>query len=167
MLWLIGMMGSGKSTVGTFVAESLALPFVDLDMCIVEAAGSSIPELFAAEGEDGFRARESDALAAVADGPTAVVATGGGVVLDPRNVAWMRERGIVIWLEAKVSTLVSRVASESGRPLLGDDQPELRLAELLEARRSAYAGAAHARVATDERDPADIAAEVGRLWLAS
>ena len=167
MLWLIGMMGSGKSTVGKLVAETLGVPFVDLDVRIAEAAGSSISVLFAAEGEAGFRTREAGALARVADGPAAVVATGGGVVLDPGNVARMRARGVVAWLEAKASTLASRVENETGRPLLEDELPEPRLAEILEARRGAYSGAAHARIVTDERTPKDIAEEVGRLWPAS
>ncbi len=163
-LWLVGMMGAGKSTVGPLVAERLGCGFVDLDEAVAAAAGRSVPEVFAAEGEAGFRRREAAALAEVA-GRAAVVACGGGVVVDPANVALMRRTGTVAWLTAPAVVLAARVEDGSGRPLAGAGGAAL--AARLASREAAYAAAAHWRVETAERAPADIAEEVVRRWSES
>ena len=161
-LFLVGMMGAGKSTVGPLVADLLGLPFVDLDVQVCAAAGQSIPEIWAGEGEPGFRAREAGALAAVA-GRAAVVACGGGVVLDPGNVALMRREGGVVWLEAPADVLAKRIGDGAGRPVLagqGAASPGMVLA----GRAPAYAAAAHRRVPTAGRSPREVAAEVVQWW---
>jgi shikimate kinase len=163
-LWLVGMMGAGKSTVGPLVAERLGRPFVDLDEVIAASAGRPIPELFAAEGEGGFRRREAAALAAVA-GSEAVVACGGGIVVDPANVERLRETGLVAWLAAPAAVLAARVRDGAGRPLAGEGGREV--AERLAARESAYAAAAHWRVETTGRAPEEVAEEVVRRWSES
>ncbi|MGI8575670.1 MAG: shikimate kinase, partial [Egibacteraceae bacterium] len=100
-LVLVGMMGSGKTAVGRLLAERLERAFVDLDEEIASAAGCPVVELFEREGENGFRAREAEAVAAVAARTGQVVATGGGVVLDPANIAALRASGAVVWLDVE------------------------------------------------------------------
>jgi shikimate kinase len=160
-LWLIGMMGSGKSTVGSIVARRLGLEFVDLDTEI-EEGGVTIPQIFAASGEDAFRDLEEAAIARVA-GSDVVVASGGGAVVRPGNVTRMRETGTVVWLDAGPDTLAARVGAGEGRPLLAGDAVE-RLRLLAVTRAAAYRAAAHARVATDGVDPEQVAARVIELW---
>jgi shikimate kinase len=163
-LWLVGMMGAGKSTVGPLVAERLGRPFVDLDAVVAAAAGRSIPEVFAFEGEAGFRRREAAALAEWA-GSEAVVACGGGVVIDPANVALLRRSGMVAWLTAPAAVLTGRIAGGGGRPLAGESGADL--ASRLASREAAYGAAAHCRVDTAGRAPDEIAEEVVRRWSES
>lgn len=162
-LWLIGMMGAGKSTVGALIARRLDRPFVDLDERVAARAGRPVSEIFAVEGEAGFRARESAAVAETA-GEEAVVACGGGVVLAAENVARLRESGLVVWLDARVPTLEERVGAGASRPLLAAGGAGGCLAEIAAARAPAYAAAAHHRVETDGRTPQGAAEEVVRLW---
>ena len=161
-LWLIGMMGAGKSAVGPLVALRLGLSFVDLDERVAERAGLAIDALFAAEGEAGFRRREREVVAEAA-GEAAVVACGGGVVLCPESVARMRSSGLVVWLDAPPEALRERVGAGEGRPLLAGGLGG-RLEGMLEARQPAYAAAAHHRVSTAGRTPEEVAEEVARLW---
>ena len=162
-LWLIGMMGAGKSTVGMMAAGDLGLPFVDLDERVAAEAGMAVPDIFAAEGEEGFRRRERAAVAAVA-GTAAVVACGGGVVLAEGNVARLRASGMVVWLDAPASQLEERVAGGAGRPLLPAEAGGL--GAILAARLPAYAAAAHHRVETAGRRPEEVTEEVVGLWRA-
>jgi shikimate kinase len=158
-IWVVGMMGAGKTTVGRRVAASLDMPFVDLDDEIAAAAQASIREIFAGAGEARFRELEAAAMARVA-GTDAVVATGGGAVERPSARALMRCSGIVVWLAASVEALAERIGDGTGRPLLEGGDAVALLAALTERRRSAYAAAAHHRVETDGRDPDDVAREV-------
>ena len=157
---LAGMMGAGKSSAGAALAERLALPFVDLDLAIEAAAGRSVAELFAAEGEEGFRARERAALRLAASAPRSVIALGGGSL--ERNADLARVAGDVVWLDAKPETLAARLAgSEATRPLLAGLTPEavvVRLTELAAKRASTYRLAADARVTTDGRTALEVAA---------
>jgi shikimate kinase len=135
---LVGMMGSGKTTVGRRVAAVLGRPFADSDEIIEARTGRTVAEIFAAEGEPAFRAIETEVLAeclAVAE-PT-VVAAAGGVVLEAENRHRLVEAGTVVWLKVPVGTLVVRVAGSTHRPLL-DDDPAGTLAELSEAREALY-----------------------------
>lgn len=156
-LWLIGMMGSGKSTVGPLVAGRLGVPFVDLDHEIESATGRSVRQLFT-EGEEEFRAAESAAVAKVA-GAQAVVACGGGVVLDTSNVDRMRSNGTVVWLDAPVDVLTARVGEAGDRPMLDGDAPS-RLGSLAAARIELYRKAADLRIDASGEDPDAIAEAV-------
>lgn len=159
-LWLVGMMGSGKSTVGGLVAGDLGRGFVDLDRALEEVAGESVAEMVRRD-ERAFRGREAEMLVEVAGRPL-VVATGGGVVLDDGNVATMRSTGLVVWLEAPVGVLADRVGSAEERPLLGDD-PTGALHRLLAERGSRYRSAAHV-VVDAAPEPVAVAAAVLVAW---
>lgn len=165
MLWLIGMMGSGKTTVGRQVAAKKGLDFVDIDLLVASVTDSSISDLWATEGEGTFRRLESEMIASAAADDDAVIATGGGVVLDADNIARMRSSGLVVWLTASPKSLAARLAEETGRPLLADsDDPTATLADLLAEREHRYAEAAHVQVETDDRPVAEIVQEVLGLW---
>ncbi|MCC5953063.1 MAG: shikimate kinase [Acidimicrobiia bacterium] len=122
-LVLVGMMGSGKSSVGRRLAERCDRPFVDLDELVEERLGATVAEVFDRHGEATFRAAERQALADVlADGRNAVVATGGGVVTDATNRALLEREGLAVWLRAQVPTLVARLDGDpADRPLLRPD----------------------------------------------
>ncbi|OYW29125.1 MAG: hypothetical protein B7Z47_05120, partial [Chthoniobacter sp. 12-60-6] len=107
---LIGLMGSGKTTVGRIVAQMVGFKLVDTDHLIVETAGKSIPEIFASEGEAGFRQRESAALRSLVGRRGCVIATGGGIVTQPRNMPLLRHLGYIAWLEADPERLARRTA---------------------------------------------------------
>ena len=127
-------MGAGKSTIGRHLAKSLGLEFVDSDHEIERRTGASIPLIFDVEGEAGFRQREKKIIDELSRRDGIVLATGGGVVLDPDNRAWLRERGQVVYLYATVEQLLTRTAKDRNRPLLQTADPRARLQELLEVR---------------------------------
>jgi len=159
-VYLVGMPGSGKSSVGRALAPLLSLPFVDLDEEVEEQVGRSVAEIFERGGEGTFRLAESRALAAVAAGGRAVVACGGGIVLDPSNRALLTSTGVVVYLEAAVETLGARVGDGEGRPLLqegGDAQTELRA--LLADRDPLYRSVAE-QVVDAERDAEAVAKDL-------
>ncbi|MFY7696764.1 MAG: shikimate kinase, partial [Cyanobium sp.] len=140
-LYLVGMMGAGKSAVGRPLAQSLGYRFLDADTTLEETAGRSIPEIFADAGEEGFRALESAVLNELACWHSLVVATGGGVVTRPENWGHLRQ-GVVIWLDAPEAVLLERLQGDpTPRPLLADADPAGRLRDLLVARRPLYAQA--------------------------
>jgi shikimate kinase / 3-dehydroquinate synthase len=163
-LLLNGFMGTGKSTVGRLVAERAGVPFVDLDERVAEREGASVAELFAQRGETGFRAAEKAALdALLAERGPRVIALGGGALLERATRRSALERACVITLGARIETIVRRTRGSS-RPLLsGAADPKARISTLLEARGPGYAEA-HARVATDDRDAAEVAADVIAAW---
>ena len=140
-LILTGMMATGKSTVGRLVAAATGRAFVDLDERIAAAAGRSVAEIFAAEGEDGFRRRERDAVAELAGIGAQVVATGGWTVGDPENRALLESLGTLMCLSATPAELVRRLAAgaHERRPMLGADARDARFIELLDQRRLVYA----------------------------
>ena len=149
-LYLVGMMGSGKTSTGRPLAERLGYGFVDADAVIEQAAGCSIPEIFERDGEAGFRSLESQVLSAISQRHSLVVATGGGVVTQPEN--WgMLHSGIVIWLDVVPEQLLQRLNADSTvRPLLQTADPEAALNALLNERRPLYAEADLTVVINDE-----------------
>ena len=149
-LYLVGMMGSGKTSTGRPLAERLGYGFVDADAVIEQAAGCSIPDIFDRYGEAGFRSLESQVLSAISQRHSLVVATGGGVVTQPEN--WgMLHSGIVIWLDVVPDQLLQRLIADSTvRPLLQTADPEAALNALLNERRPLYAEADLTVVINDE-----------------
>ena len=140
-LYLVGMMGSGKTSTGRPLAEQLGYGFVDADAVIEQAAGCSIPEIFERDGEAGFRALESQVLNAIGQRHSLVVATGGGVVTQQENWGLLHS-GIVVWLDVVPEQLMQRLRADSTvRPLLQTDDPDAALNALLNQRRPLYAEA--------------------------
>ncbi len=152
---LIGMMGCGKSTVGRLLAERMRLPLIDLDEEIARAAGKTIPEIFAQEGEAGFRARETAALERALAREDGVIATGGGVVTRAENIRMMREKGVVVWLCRPLEDMIADVRQDT-RPNLAGDKAE-RMCALYGQRERLYAAAAH--LSFDNRMPPEEAAK--------
>ncbi len=142
-VFLVGMMGAGKSTVGKALARRLGREFVDCDREIIKRTGVSIATIFEIEGEAGFRARESAVLADVAVRHGTVVATGGGAVLVEANRRLMREKGTVVYLHAALDQLHERTRRDSSRPLLSKGDGRATLSTLLEARDAIYREVAH------------------------
>jgi shikimate kinase len=155
-VWLIGMMGSGKTTIGAIVAERLELGLIDTDAMIMERTGKAIPEIFE-ESEETFRQIESQVIADLAEGPPAVISTGGGVVLDDDNLDAMHASGTTVLLEATVDELVGRLVGDQDRPLFGDRSS---LERLTLQRSHRYQEASDTTVNTTGRSPHDIAEEV-------
>jgi shikimate kinase / 3-dehydroquinate synthase len=154
LIYLVGLSGSGKTTVGRLLATRLQLPFVDTDALIERRAGKTISEIFASDGEPAFREMESTVLRDVASTP-AVVSTGGGLPIDPGNRDLMRQTGAGFWLDATTEALEQRLEGEaSKRPLLNGTLSET-IDQLREARRSSYADAG-ARIDTSGRSPAQV-----------
>jgi len=163
-LWLVGMMGTGKTSAGRLAAGRLGVPFIDVDEEIATDRGASISEMWAGLGEQGFRVLEAAAIDRVA-GARAIVATGGGAVLDPANRNRMRETGTVIWLKTRPEVLAARLDSSGGRPLL-DGHPDRggQVAALLEERAQAYDDAANYEIDTSELSVEEVAMRIVGLW---
>lgn len=156
---LVGFMGTGKTTVGEILARKLGCIRVDLDEYIVEMAGKSIPELFEAEGEGGFRRRETDGLCdLVRREDCHVITTGGGVVTRPRNVEIMQESGVVVALFARPETIIERVRGDENRPLLAGDVEE-KVRHLLRERDGLY-DFAPVHIHTDGKTVEEVVKEI-------
>ena len=137
-VYLVGLMGAGKTTIGRTLAKRLNLDFVDSDREIEARTGVSIPTVFEIEGECGFRKREAQVIADLSQQSNQVVATGGGVVLSPENRSNMRASGFVVYLNVPPYTLWERTRNDRNRPLLQVEDPLLRLKELYAQRDPFY-----------------------------
>src|SRR5690625_1419413 len=142
-IFLVGMMGAGKTTIGRALARKLAWQFLDLDHELESRCGVKVATIFDIEGEQGFRKRESALLDECTRRDRIVLATGGGAVLNPKNRQLLRERGVVVYLRASVDELYRRVERDRNRPLLQTDNPRQRLQDLLDQRESLYESVAH------------------------
>lgn len=138
---LVGLMGSGKSSIGKRLAARLNLPFVDADTAIEEAAGMTISEMFERFGEAHFRDGERRVIARLIDGTPKVIATGGGAFMNDETRALILERTLSVWLDADVATLVDRVRRRGSRPLLKGKDPGAVLTALAAIRGPVYAQA--------------------------
>jgi shikimate kinase len=136
---LVGMMGAGKTAVGTATARMLGVPFLDSDDEITQAAQRSIAEIFARDGEAFFRARESEVLGRLLQGEPVVLSTGGGAFLNPANRAMIAQAGVAVWLRADLDLLWQRVRHKTTRPLLRTADPRGTLAKLYADRTPIYA----------------------------
>ncbi|HSJ70984.1 MAG TPA: shikimate kinase [Acidimicrobiia bacterium] len=158
-VWLIGMMGSGKTTVGAILAERMGRPLIDTDVAVMEETGRTIPELFD-ESEALFRSAEVRAIERASESDPAVIATGGGAVLDEVNLTVMRRTGTVVLLETTSDELERRLNGANG----ADDRPLIATAadidRILSSRHHRYLEAGEHVVHTTGRDPAAVAEEV-------
>jgi shikimate kinase len=162
-VWLVGMMGAGKSAVGRALALALGVRFVDSDEEIARSSGCSLAEIFERDGEQGFRTRERELIDALA-GQEAIVSLGGGAVSQPGAADRLAEAGTVVYLRARPETLLARIGDARSRPLLAnlDEQArEARLAELMAARSAANDSAAIV-VDTDDMGIDEVAGRVAR-----
>ena len=150
-IFLIGLMGAGKSTIGRQLATQLGWDFVDSDHEIEARTGASIPLIFDVEGEAGFRLREKKVIDELTRREHIVLATGGGVVLDPENRAHLAARGTVVYLSATADQLFARTAKDRNRPLLQIADPRAKLESLLQIRDPLYREIADLVVDTGKR----------------
>lgn len=150
-IFLVGLMGAGKTTVGKLLAKHLRKAFIDSDQEIEKRTGATIPLIFELEGEAGFRAREVAIISEFAAMKNIVLATGGGAVLDPQNRERLAAGGTVIYLRAKVRDLWQRTRHDKSRPLLLTDDPQARLQELYQIRDPLYREIADIVIDTGEQ----------------
>ncbi|MBM4300968.1 MAG: shikimate kinase [Deltaproteobacteria bacterium] len=159
-LVLIGYRATGKTSVGARLAEMLHCPFVDLDQALVRQAGRSVADIVAQGGWAEFRRLEKELVARYRDARGLVLATGGGVVLDPDNVAALRENGILIWLTADPAAIQARLAQDqprdANRPSLTGGDTIREVLEVLEARAPLYQAAAQISVDTTHNSVAQV-----------
>jgi shikimate kinase len=160
---MVGMMGAGKTAVGTQLARMLGVPFLDSDEEIVKAASRSIPEIFERDGEPFFRARESEVLARLLRGAPCVLSTGGGAFLASANREMIAAQGVSVWLRADLDLLWQRVRHKTTRPLLRTANPRESLRMIYEARVPVYG---LADVVVDSRAEYSIEDMAGRVLAA-
>lgn len=162
-LYLVGFMGTGKSTVGRAVAQRLGFALVDSDHEIERRQGRTIPEIFAQDGEPAFRALEREFIEQGHPAERTVVACGGGLVVQPGMLERLRARGVVVCLHASLETVLARTSRYRHRPLLEVENPEERIRTLFAAREAIYRRSG-TMVLTDGRPLGDIVAHVIRVW---
>lgn len=155
-VFLVGPMGAGKTTVGRRLAQALRRDFLDSDQEVEQRAGAGIPLIFAVEGEAGFRAREKAVIAELTQRPAIVLATGGGVILDPDNRRCLVGRGFVVYLHASVNEQLCRTRYDHHRPLLQTADPHARLEALFTVRDPLYRDVADLTIASDGQSPRAI-----------
>ncbi len=162
-VFLVGMMGAGKSTVGKALARRLGRSFVDCDREIVSRTGVPVATIFEIEGEAGFRRRETAVLAELAKRESTVVATGGGAVLAEENRRIMRDSGTVVYLRAGVDQLHERTRRDTSRPLLATGDRRATLAELLAVRDPLYLETAHIVVESGAPSAGSLAGRIAEV----
>ena len=135
-------MGTGKTSVGRLIASKLGHDFIDTDQLVVQKSGMEITDIFRERGEAYFRDEESDALKSLQGRSKLVVATGGGIIVRPENVAFLKQLGFVAWLTATRDVIYSRVSLNDKRPLLQTDDPRRTIDDLLDSRKPLYSEAA-------------------------
>jgi len=137
-IYLVGLMGAGKTTIGRLLAKSLGLPFYDSDKAIEDSTGVDIATIFEFEGEDGFRIRENKMVTELTGIDGIVLATGGGVILNEENRTKLKEHGFVVYLQCSVERLVERTSRNSQRPLLNTEKPQEKIETLVQEREALY-----------------------------
>jgi shikimate kinase len=168
LVFLIGYRGTGKTTVARLLAERLAWDWLDADALLEATHGRTIREIFAAEGESGFRDKESALLSDLCRRQRHVIATGGGIILRPTHREQLRSAGWVVWLTAGTSTLWERIQKDT---TTGERRPNLtggglvEVEELLQMRAPLYRETAHLVVSTEGRSPEDVAADIHRQLM--
>jgi len=159
-IFLIGYMGTGKSTVAAYMAKQYGMEVLEMDQMIAEREEMSISDIFAKHGEDYFRDVETKLLIEIQTQENKVVSCGGGVVLRSQNVEEMRKGGKIVLLSAKPETILERVKDDNSRPLLQGNKTTAFISEMMEKRRPKYESAAEIVIQTDGKQVADICNEI-------
>jgi shikimate kinase len=162
-LYLVGFMGTGKTSVGRGAAQRLGFAYLDSDHEIERSQGKTVAELFATEGEPAFRRLEREFIATGHPAERAVVSCGGGLVVQPGMAEQLGSRGVVVCLHASIETILARTGRQTHRPLLAGGDPEERLRTLYAEREPVYRNAGTV-VLTDGRPLKEIVAHVVRVW---
>ena len=162
-IFIVGPMGSGKTTVGKIVANELLLDFHDTDTKIEDTTGVTIDWIFDIEGESGFRKRENAVLKDMVALNSIVLATGGGIVIVEQNRELLASRGTVFYLHTPLNIQVERTSKDKDRPLLKDQDPEKVLAELQKSRQSLYEEVADHIIDTENKSGSEVANEIVKL----
>ena len=162
-LYLVGFMGTGKTTIGRLVAQRIGFELIDSDAEIERAQGKSIAEIFSSQGEPAFRAMERHFIEAEHPLARQVVSCGGGLVVQPGMLEVLLQRGVVICLHASLETILARTARHRTRPLLNVADPDAQIRALYAAREPIYRRSG-SMILTDSRPLHDIVAHVVRTW---
>lgn len=160
---LVGFMGTGKTTVGKLIAEKTGMPLIDMDSIIVERAGKSINDIFAKEGEAYFRQLERELAKELATTSGQIISTGGGIVLNPKNIADFEKTSLVVCLLADAKSVLDRVHHDASRPLLAGNK-EKKIIDLLETRRPLYESISHKIDTSGRPSPIPTAQEIIALY---
>ena len=159
-VYLCGFMGCGKSRIGREFAKRSGMTFADLDRYIVEHEGMKIPEIFEKYGESRFRDLESELILTIGKEGNTIVSCGGGVVVRPENIEYMKKNGRVFYLKTSPETVYNRVKDSTNRPILNGNMNVEYIAGLMEKRRALYEGAADITITTDGKSVDEITDEI-------
>ncbi len=160
IIFLTGMMGTGKTAVGKILAQELKFTFVDLDCYLEKKTGKPISEIFHTEGEEAFRQMERNIkYDAIPNSSNLVIATGGGFPVDPENQEWMQSRGLIFWLQAEPETILGRLKNTQQRPLLPQPVQVSHIREILSKRTFVYKKANY-YIQTDGKSVREIVREI-------
>jgi len=162
-VFLIGLMGSGKTTIGQLLAKRLQLPFIDSDHELELRTGVSVATIFEIEGEPAFRQREAAIIDELSSRRPIVLGTGGGAILDPQTRCVLRERGMVVYLHSTAETAYERIRRNRDRPLLMVADPLARLKQLYELRHPLYLATAHVVVESYRDRPTAVINEIANV----
>ena len=162
-IFIVGPMGSGKSTVGKIISDELFLNFFDTDDEIESRTGASIDWIFDLEGEEGFRKRESSILEEMVKQNSIVLSTGGGIILSDSNREMLSSRGTVFYLSTPISVQIERTSKDKDRPLLKNGDPEEILTRLQKERKGLYESVSDHVIETENKSSQEVAAEIINL----
>ena len=159
-IFLIGFMGSGKSTIAKQLKKELDMELVEMDQRIVDEQGMSINDIFAQKGEEAFRDIESQLVVDLGNQEASIISCGGGVVIRPQNVENMKKSGKIVFLTATPETILERVKGGTDRPLLNGNMNVPYIKEMMDKRRDFYEGAADIKISTDNKSVKEISDEI-------
>ena len=159
-IFIVGPMGSGKSTVGKIISDELFLNFFDTDDEIESRTGASIDWIFDLEGEEGFRKRESSILEEMVKQNSIVLSTGGGIILSDSNREMLSSRGTVFYLSTPISVQIERTSKDKDRPLLKNGDPEEILTRLQKERKDLYKSVSDHVIETENKSSQEVASEI-------
>ncbi len=166
-IYLIGLMGAGKTTIGRQLAKALQVPFYDSDKAIEEQTGVDIPTIFEYEGEPGFRLREQNMIAELTELDGIVLATGGGAILSEQNRNILKENGFVVYLQCSVDKILQRTKRDNQRPLLNTNDPRERIETLFKEREAFYLSCADFKIETSSMQSKNVVQSILDAFEAS